>query len=516
MSRNAWCRRRVNRVRRLVRSFGVIAISVVAGVPVAAQQVRPRADSVPLRADYRDLNELLEKLPKTAPPTFDESQAVALGAVQLSCIDRLQPRTPPQPAARDTSGRDSTDGRDSVGRRDSTGGPDSAAAANANNRGEGYFWVTTYSLVPNNNQTRAFWGCSDWHSAVSSTWATAYLVRNFPKSSLQNLSREKLADHLGASNLNGELAFFHAAAESINPIPFSAQRGLFERPYGFAWLLKLQSELYTWPDSGARKWAVNVAPLANWMADSLGAYITTLPQPVRSGNQTNTALSAMLALDYATAAGDAQLREQLVTNSRRFYLGDKACKTQSEAEVGRGRRAGTGTVTGASARGAGMGTADRRTAIPDTGYNDLSAPGAAAPTTGGPEGGGGNVVSPCLTEAALMARVLDQSAFVSWLDAFLPPLQSGRFAPLTEPAGGGETHVTPADRTRWSGLSFQRAQAMERIAHALPTTDARIAALHRLSAIQATRGFELMRDDVPGVSWLPAYALLYIDARKGL
>jgi hypothetical protein len=66
-----------------------------------------------------------------------------------------------------------------------------------------------------------------------------------------------------------------------------------------------------------------------------------------------------------------------------------------------------------------------------------------------------------------------------------------------------------------SGLSFQRAQAMERIALALPAGDARTNALHRLSAIHARRGFELMRGEVSGISWLPAYALMYIEARKG-
>jgi hypothetical protein len=500
-------------MRHFARWFGTTAVLTLASIPAAAQRPQPRADSVPLRADYRDLNELLSKLPKTPAPTFDESQAVALGAIQLSCIDKLQPRVPPRPEPP----RDSTARRDSVGRGDSAAakragatdtasrtrrrGPAAGTAA-PNNSGAGYLWVTTYSLVPNNNQTRAFWGCTDWHSAVSSTWATVNLIKSYPKSPLQDLSREKLADHLGASNLNGELAFFHANAESINPIPFAGQRPLFERPYGFAWLLKLQSELNTWPDSAGRKWVANVAPLANWMSDSLGAYITTLPVAVRSGNQGNTALSLMLALDYAKTSGDAPLRDQITTNARRFYLGDKSCKTQSEAAAGRSRAA------------AGAARAAPERTVPDTGVNDLSAPGAAAPPPGGGFGGG-DIVSPCLTEAALMSQVLSQSAFVTWLNGFLPPMQSGRFSPLTEPAGG-TTPVAAADRVRLSGLSFQRAQAMERIAHALPVTDARVEVLHRLSAIHAQRGFELMRGDVTGVSWLPAYALLYIDARKGL
>ena len=133
-----------------------------------------------------------------------------------------------------------------------------------------------------------------------------------------------------------------------------------------------------------------------------------------------------------------------------------------------------------------------------------------------------------------MARVLEPSAYVKWLDRFLPPLQSGRFAPLTEPiaiptsappasARGGAaldtssnaaTAALATERARLAGLSFARAQAMERIARVLPPRDPRVAAWHRLSAIQADRGFQLLRDDTAGMSWLPAQALLYETVRK--
>jgi hypothetical protein len=359
--------------------------------------------------------------------------------------------------------------------------------------------------VPRNNQTRAFWGCSDWHSAVSSTWATVYLLKRFPNSGLQELSREKLADHLGASNLAGELEFFQATAAAINPIPYSGQRGLFERPYGFAWLLKLYSELYTWPDSAARKWTLNATPLADWMADSLGAYFATLPVAARDGDQGNTALNLLLAYDYAETVGNPPLRRQVVATARRFYLGDKACKTESEAGAGRvSRRERSNSAGGRDST--------PRAARADTGYNDLSAAGVTPPPRR--RTGPGEVVSPCLTEAALMSRVLGQDDFVRWLDGFLPPLESGRFSPLTEPAGGNDS-VPAGDSARMSGLSFQRAHAMERIAGALPASDRRVAALRRLSAIHARRGFDLMRGEVSGISWLPAYALLYIEAREG-
>ena len=55
---------------------------------------------------------------------------------------------------------------------------------------------------------------------------------------------------------------------------------------------------------------------------------------------------------------------------------------------------------------------------------------------------------------------------------------------------------------------------MERIALALPANDPRVEAWHRLSAIQADRGFQLLRDDTAGMSWLPAQALLYETVRE--
>jgi len=133
-----------------------------------------------------------------------------------------------------------------------------------------------------------------------------------------------------------------------------------------------------------------------------------------------------------------------------------------------------------------------------------------------------------------MGRVLDQRAYVGWLDRFLPPMQSGRFAPLTEPVpmpvaapvdtSGGRAATDSAraaaatalmtERARLGGLAFSRAQMMERIAHALPASDARVPVWHRLAALQADRGYALLRDDMSGISWVPAQALLY-ETRRG-
>src|SRR5262249_6683765 len=150
-------------------------------------------------------------IPTVSPRPFDESTALWLGALPLSCLDRLQPRpggrgggraTPPSDSSRARSAADSADTARARGRGN-------AAPAAANN-GAGYFWVANYTLMNDHDRLRAFWGCSDWHSAVSSTWATIRVLKQYPRSTLNDLTREKLNAHLGRANLDGELEFFRA------------------------------------------------------------------------------------------------------------------------------------------------------------------------------------------------------------------------------------------------------------------------------------------------------------------
>ncbi len=525
--------------RSAAKAFVATCLSVLfLSPPAIAQQPAARRDSVPLRADYRDLSDLLAHLPAVAPRAFDESLALWLGALPLSCLDRLQPRPGGRGGGRAIAPTDSARGRGGSPTDATTGAParGSTAAAPANN-GAGYFWVASYTLMNDHDRLRAFWGCNDWHSAVSSTWAAIRVLQSYPNSTLRDLTREKLNAHLGRANLRGELAFFQATAEAINPIPSASQTGLFERPYGFSWLLELASTLRAWPDTQAKRWSANVAPLATWMADSLGAYFTKLVEPIRTGAQGNTALNMTLALDYADVAHEAKLRTAIMTTAKKFYLSDSSCATQSERVVPAG--GGRGGRGGGGGRGAGRGSSADSSRAP----NDLTATSRGAPPPTPFGGGGAVIVSPCLSEAALMARVLEPRAYVAWIDRVLPPMQSGRFAPLTEaiaiptaapppaqpPAVAAPVDTTPAgraasataaaaalatERARLAGLSFARAQSMERIARALPATDPRVAVWHRLSAIQAERGFELMQDDQAGLSWLPAQALLYMTGRS--
>src|SRR5262249_16459662 len=107
----------------------------------------------------------------------DETQALALIALPLSCIDHPQTR--------------SEEG--SIG----------------------YLFDLNTRLIEGFDRRRVFYECADWHSAVNSTWTLIRTLKTFPKIAVAQLIREKLASHLDAA---GEMEFFKDAKS-------------FERPY---------------------------------------------------------------------------------------------------------------------------------------------------------------------------------------------------------------------------------------------------------------------------------------------
>ena len=61
------------------------------------------------------------------------------------------------------------------------------------------------------------------------------------------------------------------------------------------------------------------------------------------------------------------------------------------------------------------------------------------------------------------------------------------------------------------GLAFIRADAMNRIAAALPEDDARVPALRRIARLHGARGFEAMFDaDYAGSHWIGTFAVKYL------
>ncbi len=292
----------------------------------------------------------------------------------------------------------------------------------------------------------AFFGCFDWHSAVHGHWAMARVLGRFPD--LPEAARLTKA-------LNGSLTSGRLAGELLT---FKAQP-LLERPYGWAWLLRLVAELHTLAGKDARGWRQELRPLERLLAARTIDYLKRLSVPVRAGTHHSTAFALAHVLDHARISGDAALAGAVEQAARRFYLKDRDCPLSYEPS-------------------------------------------------------GEDFVSPCLAEADLMRRVLDRKELSAWLDGFMPTLRNnglgGTLAPpqvrdLKDPKIG---HLI--------GLDFQRAWAMRGLAAALGEADPRTAALEGSAAAHAVHGMKLMDDSgYGGAHWLASFAI-YLLSGAGL
>jgi hypothetical protein len=204
----------------------------------------------------------------------------------------------------------------------------------------------------------AFYGSYDWHSAVHMHWLLARALRLHPALPEAASISALLEKHLSAESLKQELAFFNSPGGRT-----------FERPYGWAWLLKLQAEL-----AELGRWHQAVAPLAAEIAKRFTKYIQGSPYPVRAGTHGNTAFACVLALDYAQAAKDPLLKRDIQAAAKRWYLPDRDYPVRYEP------------------------SAD-------------------------------DFLSPALVEALLMKKVLSEEEFAGWLSQFLP----ADLGPLAEP-----------------------------------------------------------------------------------
>jgi hypothetical protein len=212
--------------------------------------------------------------PVSAPPSvaLDPANAARYAALALACVDRPWPYK---------SERVLT-------------GPDAVRAPRADHP--------------------VFFGCFDWHSAAHGHWLLVRLARLYPDQPFAAEARAALDARLTAERVAGEVAFF------ADP-----EQRLFERPYGWAWLLRLAAELRTWDDGQARQWAAAIAPLEGAIVARLSAYLPKLSYPVRSGVHPNTAFALAFALDYARATGHAELEALAVARARAYYAADTAC-----------------------------------------------------------------------------------------------------------------------------------------------------------------------------------------------
>jgi len=96
-----------------------------------------------------------------------------------------------------------------------------------------------------------FFGSFDWHSCVHSYWLLATLYRLYPDLPERSAIRTLFSDSFAKEKIAGERAYLRRPSA-----------GGFERPYGWAWLLMLQAELFRHETPEAKRWAAVLRPLA--------------------------------------------------------------------------------------------------------------------------------------------------------------------------------------------------------------------------------------------------------------
>jgi Protein of unknown function (DUF2891) len=292
-------------------------------------------------------------------------------------------------------------------------------------------------------RTPVFYGSLDWHSCVEMHWLLVRLLRLAGDSVPAGDIRELLDAQFTADKLAAEASFVTSAD------------GRNERPYGWAWALAQVHEIASLDDVQARRWLTAIAPLGDALTNGFLDWLPKATYPIRYGVHANSAFAMSVALPFAARQAQAG-RPEL----------EAAIELKALGWFGE-----------------------------DTDY------------PAGYEPSGHDFLSPALTEAELMSRLLAQPEFGDWLAAFLPGIADREPATLFTPAVISD--ASDGQIAHLHGLNASRAYCWRRIAESLPDGDARIgpalaaARTHLDAALPHVVG-----DDYMVEHWLAAYAVL--------
>jgi hypothetical protein len=285
-----------------------------------------------------------------------------------------------------------------------------------------------------------FFGSFDWHSCVHSHWLLASLLR-----------REPGIPEAAAIRAHFDQAFTpqKVAAETAY-VRLPSSRG-FVRPYGWGWLLKLQSELLAHDDP---RYAQALQPLADAFADRFREFLPRADYPIRSGVHSSTSFALALGQDYAQATNDAALTALFAEKARAWHLADRD-----------------------------------------------------APAW---EPSGDDFLSATLITAVAMRRLLPAEEFTPWLRAYLPRAAQRQPASLFAPASVSDR--TDGKIAHLDGLNLSRAWCWREIAAALPENDPLAMAAGEAAEVHLTAALGEVEGDYMGEHWLASYALLALTA----
>ncbi|HEX2693964.1 MAG TPA: DUF2891 family protein, partial [Gemmatimonadaceae bacterium] len=160
-----------------------------------------------------------------------------------------------------------------------------------------------------------FFGSLDWHSCVHGYWLLATVLRLYPDNPHARAIRELFDTTITPQGVAGELAYLGGR-----------YRKIFERPYGWAWLLMLAAEVKRHATQEAKRWNDTLAPLTDAFVSRFMEFLPKATYPTRVGTHFNSAFALTLALEYAEVAGDEGLRSLVVAKAISWYRRDRDCQ----------------------------------------------------------------------------------------------------------------------------------------------------------------------------------------------
>jgi len=284
-----------------------------------------------------------------------------------------------------------------------------------------------------------FYGSYDWHSSVHMHWLLARLLRLYPNLPEAPQISEIFNLHFTTANVACEISYLH------RPSSLS-----FERTYGWAWLLKLQTELMhlASANDSARVWQDTLEPLANIFAERYLQFLPIAQFPIRVGTHANSAFGLLFALDYAESIQHLALRK-LITQKANTWFG-----------------------------------------------RDRRYPAAYEP-------GGDDFLSGGLMEATLMLRVVDACSYADWWQVFCPARQDLQawLSPVSV------TDRSDPKLAHLDGLNLSRAWCWGMLAKELPVSLHAPVSAAIEEHIEASLSHAL-QGHYAGTHWLASFALL--------
>ncbi|MBA4322471.1 MAG: DUF2891 domain-containing protein [Odoribacter sp.] len=244
----------------------------------------------------------------------------------------------------------------------------------------------------------SFYGCFDWHSSVHGHWMLLKILKQFPDIPLKDSIIQVLNNSFQESQIKEEADYYIKFKNS----------NTYERTYGWAWLLKLDEELYTFNSPMAKEWHRTLQPLTRKIVELWKNYLTKQTYPNRTGVHPNTAFGLVFALDWARAVKDTAFETAIIIKSKEFYL------------------------------------------------NNVATPAYLEPD-------GTDFLSPSLEIADLMSRVLSKQSFIKWFDRFYEKRSLQNIIKLPVVSDRTDLQIVHLD-----GLTLSRAWCMKGIAKVLP------------------------------------------------